>query len=125
MFGVQKKELKQGVESLAELVGFGLADAETELAGIVEGLAEDAGLHVLNNAHDVVHLWIGERKDYLLLHLTGLDGGMGNGVDGCLAVGNDESAGAEVYAAIVAHDDDEYVGELVGIDLSEDGLASR
>ena len=46
------------------------------------------------------------------------------GFDGGLAVGDDETAGAELYAAEVSDDNDEDVGQTIGVYLSEDGFAS-
>ena len=59
------------------------------------------------------------------LDLSRHDGGMGNGVGCRLAIGDDESAGAQVYPSIVTHDDDEDIGQLVAVDLSEDGFPCR
>ena len=50
---------------------------------------------------------------------------MGDGIGCSLSISDNKSAGAEINAAIVSNDDDKDVGELVGVDLSEDGLACR
>ena len=53
--------LQQALQSAAQLFGFPLTDRENHLAGgTFVGLADDARLHVLDNAHDVVHLRIGK-----------------------------------------------------------------
>ena len=110
-------------KACTEAVGFTSADGKADGAGVVVGLGNDAGRHLLDDAHDVVHQGIGEGvvDDFLdkaRLHLC-----MGDGIGGSLPISDNKSAGAEINAAIVSNDDDKDVGELVGVDLTEDGLA--
>ena len=107
---------------MAKLFCFGLADREYDLAGVVIGLGNDTRIHVLDNTHDIVHLWIGERILHQFLHLTGFNSGMRNGISRCLTIGYDKTTGPQVHTPIVAHHHDEDIREFIGIDLSEDGF---
>ena len=52
-----------------QLFCLAFADAKHDVAGVVIGLTDDARIHFLDNAHDVVHLRIGKRilDDFLYL----------------------------------------------------------
>ena len=110
-------------QALLELFGLGAADGEGYLAGVVEGLGDNAGLKVLDDAHDVVHHNIGERIGYLLLYQSLFCVGIVEGKGGCLLICHDESARAELHASEVSYHEDEHVGELATVDLTQDGLA--
>lgn len=102
-----------------------MSDAERHLAGELEGLCEDLGLVFFYDAHDTVEVRIFEGDGYGFVDGAFLDVGGGDGFGGGGAVGYDEAAGAEFDATEVADDDDEDVGQVVGVDLAEDGFASR
>jgi len=104
------------------LFSLGFADTETNLASIVVSLADDTWLHLLDDAHHLVHHRAGERISDDFLYLARLDLCMGDGIGSGLAIGNDESAGTEVHTPIIAHDYNQDVGKFVGVDLSEYGL---
>ena len=100
-----------------------MSDAERHLAGELEGLCKDVGLVFFYDAHDTVEMRILEGDGYGFVDGAFFDAGGGDGFGGGGAVGYDEAAGAEFDAAEVADDDDEDVGQVVGVDLAEDGLA--
>ena len=102
-----------------------MSDAERHLAGELEGLCKDVGLVFFYDAHDAVEMRIFEGDSNGFVDGAFLDVGGGDGFGGGGAVGYDEAAGAEFDATEVADDDDEDVGQVVGVDLAEDGLASR
>ena len=110
-------------QALAQLGGLAAANRELQLTGVVKGLAQDAGLHVFHHAHDAVHHGIGEIVGDDLFHLARFLFGMGKGKGGGLTVGHNEATCAEIDATIIAHHDDEDVGQLGGIDLPEDGFS--
>ena len=57
----RKKDLERQLgKTSTEAVGFTSTDGESDGAGVVVGLGNDAGRHLLDNAHDVVHHRIGE-----------------------------------------------------------------
>lgn len=102
-----------------------MSDAECHLAGELEGLCEDVGLVFFYDAHDAVEMRVFEGDGNGFVDGAFLDVGGGDGFGGGGAVGYDEAAGAEFDATEVADDDDEDVGQVVGVDLAEDGLAGR
>lgn len=102
-----------------------MSDAECHLAGELEGLCEDVGLVFFYDAHDAVEMRVFEGDGNGFVDGAFFDAGGGDGFGGGGAVGYDEAAGAEFDAAEVANDDDEDVGQVVGVDLAEDGLAGR
>ena len=102
-----------------------MSDAERHLAGELEGLCKDVGLVFFDNAHDAVEVRIFEGDGYGFVDGAFLDVGGGDGFSGGGAVGYDEAAGAEFDATEVADDDDEDVGQVVGVDLTEDRFAGR
>ena len=102
-----------------------MSDAERHLAGELEGLCEDVGLVFFYDAHDAVEVRIFEGDGNGFVDGAFFDAGGGDGFGGGGAVGYDEAAGAEFDATEVADDDDEDVGQVVGVDLAEDGLAGR
>ena len=102
-----------------------MSDAERHLAGELEGLCKDVGLVFFYDAHDAVEMRIFEGDSNGFVDGAFLDVGGGDGFSGGGAVGYDEAAGAEFDATEVADDDDENVGQVVGVDLAEDGFASR
>ena len=114
---------RQFRQSVSQLFCFGFADAETDFTGVVVSLADDAWLHLLDDSHHLVHQRVGERVGDDFLYLARFNLCVGNGVGSGLAIGDDKSAGAQIHAPVVAHHDDEDIGEFVGVDLSEYGLA--
>ena len=88
-------------------------------------MRHDAWLHLLHNAHDVVHHDVGKVEHHLFLHLAGYSLGMVYGVGSSRFIGHEQAAGAELHSAKIAHHDDEDVGKLVLHDLSENGFACR
>ena len=70
-------------EALLELVGLGTTDGKGYLAGVVEGLGDNAGLEVLDNTHDIVHHYIGEGVGDLLFYQTLFLNGIVEGKGGC------------------------------------------
>lgn len=102
-----------------------MSDAERHLAGELEGLRKDVGLVFFYDAHDTVEVRIFEGDGNGFVDGAFFDAGGGDGFGGGGAVGYDEAAGAEFDAAEVADDNDEDVGQVVGVDLAEDGLAGR
>ena len=48
---------------------------------------------------------------------------MGNGIGSSFTVGYNQATRAEIHTAIIAHHDNENVGEFIGIDLSENRLS--
>ena len=102
-----------------------MSDAERHLAGELEGLYKDVGLVFFYDAHDTVEMRIFEGDGYGFVDGAFLDVGGGDGFSGGGAVGYDEAAGAEFDATEVADDDDEDVGQVVGVDLTEDRFAGR
>jgi len=120
---LQKLFERELLEAVTKLFGFRFADAQTNLARVVIGLRNDARLHLLHDAHDVVHHGVGERVGDDFLYLARLNLRMGDGIGSGFAVSHDETGSAEVHATIIAHDDDEDIRELIAVDLPEDGLA--
>lgn len=102
-----------------------MSDAERHLAGELEGLCKDVGLVFFYDAHDAVEMRIFEGDGYGFVDGAFFDVGGGDGFGGGGAVGYDEAAGAEFDATEVADDDDEDVGQVVGVDLTEDRFAGR
>ena len=111
------------VQSAFQLFGLREADAEAYFAGVIVSLTDDARIHLLDNAHDVVHHGVGESVGHYLFYLTRLYLTVGEGVGRCFSIGDDESAGAKVHASVVAHDDDETIRQFCGVDLAENRLA--
>ena len=115
--------LQQTLQTMSKLFSFALAYREDNLAGCsFVDLRKDAWLHVFNDAHDIVHLGVGEGLADLLFHLSGFDGGMADGVGCSLAIRNYEPAGTQVDTSIVAYDNYKNVCQFVAVDLSQDGL---
>lgn len=110
-------------EPVSQLCGFALSYGQHYLAACLKVLSEYARLHVFDDAHDAIHHGVGELVGDGLFNQSLLDDGIVEGCSGCLAVGDDETAGAEVDASIIAHHDDEDVGEATADYLPEDGLA--
>ena len=86
-------------------------------------MADDTRIHVLDDAHHIVHLRIGKGILHDFLYLTRLDSSVVDGISSSLAIGYDESAGAKVDTTILTYHDDEDVRQFVAVNLSEDGLA--
>ena len=101
------------------------AYGKEHLAVVVERLREDVRSFLLDDAHDLVHQQVLEGDFYAGIHrlLYNLSGSYGLGSGGFVSLY--ESARAQFHAAEVADHDDEDVGQLVGVYLSEDGLACR
>ena len=102
-----------------------MAYSEPYLTTVVKILFDDAGLHVLHDFHHLIHHHIGKIKGDDRLHKTLLHRTMVEGIGGRLTIGHDESAGAEIHAAVVAHHHQEHVGEFAGVDLPQNRLARR
>ena len=102
----------------------GTTDGKGYLAGVVEGLGDNAGLEILDNTHDIVHHDIGEGVGDLLLYQTLFFNGIVEGKGGCLLIGHDKPAGAEFYSSEVSYHYHKDIGELTAVYLPENGFAS-
>lgn len=116
-------DLAEVLEAGAEAGHEGGALGEGHGAEVVEGLGEDGGVLVLDDAHDVVHQQVVEGDADGLIDGLLHDLGGGDGFGGGGAVGLYETGGAELDAAEIAHDGNDDVGEPGGVELPEDGLA--
>jgi len=112
-------------EPLAQLGHEAAADAEGHGAVGVVALRDDLWIEVFHHLHHGVHHGEFEGEGDVVVDGTLDDLCVLEGFDGCLTIGNDEARGAEFDATEVADNDDEDVGQPVGVDLPEDGLASR
>ena len=110
-------------QSVTQLGGERPADGQSDFAGVVKGLADDAGLHIFDDAHHIIHHHIGEAVGNFLLDEPFLLHSMVDGIGCRLAVGHDESAGAQQDTAKIADDHHEDIGEFPAVDLSQDRLA--
>ena len=88
-------------------------------------MVDDLRILFFDNAHDIVHEWVFKHECdvgvYSLFDNFSSCNGFGCGLFVCY----NQSAGAEFYASEVSDYNDEYVGQFVGVDLSENGLACR
>jgi len=110
-------------EALAQLGHEAAADAQSHGAVGVVTLGDDLGIEILYDLHYGVHHWEFEGEGDVVVNGLFYDLCVLEGFDGCLTVGDDETACAEFDSAEVADDNDKDVGEAVGVYLSEDGFA--
>ena len=106
------------------MFGFRFTDAQFDFAGVVIGLRNDAGLHLLDDSHHIIHQRVGERVGDDFLHLAGFYLRVGDGISSGFTVGDNQTGCTEIHTTIVAHHDDEDIREFVAVDLSEDGFTS-
>ena len=96
--------LKESLASKGELgkaaaksFGFRLTDGERDGASVVEGLGDDARLHIFHYLHHIVHHRVSEGVGDFLLHQPCFYLAMLYGVSSSCTISHDKSASAEVY----------------------------
>ena len=100
-------------KAAAKSFGFRLTDGERDGASVVEGLGDDAWLHIFHHLHHIVHHGVSEGVGDFLLHQPGFYLTMLYGVGSSCAISHAKSARAEVYSAIIPDYYDKNISKLV------------
>ena len=109
----------------SEFVCQRLTNGQFDGAGIVELLFHDTRIHLLHDTHHLVHHRIREMILHNLLHLSGDDLRMINGISGRCLISHNQSAGTQVHTPVITHNDNQDIRKLIRVDLSQDGFSCR
>lgn len=86
-------------------------------------LADNAWLHVLDNAHYAIHHGVCKIVSYNFLDEAFFYHCVVDGVGGSCTVGDDKSPRTQIHAAVIADDYYENVGEIMTVYLTKNWLA--